>query len=368
MASEPMLSERPSGRITAEPGPHPVVPRATALFIIGAVLLVVGGLALWQSYVLAAGTPGRIGSGALPNILAGMLMAVGAGLLVQGLLARPDSGRRWQPWALAIVTVVVLLPSYQQVLLVLAALIGSLELALWSIDRGLDKLFRNFGPVERSALVVLHVTIAVAIACYARLAGLGMLLLGGLLGFVGTDVNTGNLRFTFGMAGLQDGIGLVPLLLGLTLAAEGTIALASPGRALALIRHGLGLSPGGPPGVAVALALRVAAVIALIMALLLTYRVNNGHRDVGLLAVAGCLGLAAKLCGWNRWLILLGVLSGPQLEVFVRRALLLSRGNPDVFWTRPTSAALLAIALAVIAVVAIEGWTRYRRQPATVSQ
>jgi TctA family transporter len=41
-----------------------------------------------------------------------------------------------------------------------------------------------------------------------------MIFLGMLLGLVGTDVNTGNTRFTFGLGTLFDGIGFVPLAMG----------------------------------------------------------------------------------------------------------------------------------------------------------
>jgi putative tricarboxylic transport membrane protein len=41
-----------------------------------------------------------------------------------------------------------------------------------------------------------------------------MIFLGMLLGLVGTDVNTGNTRYTFGIGDLFDGIGFVPLVMG----------------------------------------------------------------------------------------------------------------------------------------------------------
>ncbi len=47
------------------------------------------------------------------------------------------------------------------------------------------------------------------------LKGVAMTLLGLLLGIVGTDVNTGIERFTFGMIDLPDGVELVALSLGL---------------------------------------------------------------------------------------------------------------------------------------------------------
>jgi TctA family transporter len=48
--------------------------------------------------------------------------------------------------------------------------------------------------------------------------------------------------------------------------------------------------------------------------------------------------------------MLLAFILGPLMEEYMRRALLLSRGDPMVFLTRPISAALLALgALAIIA-------------------
>jgi TctA family transporter len=49
--------------------------------------------------------------------------------------------------------------------------------------------------------------------------------------------------------------------------------------------------------------------------------------------------------------MLIGFVLGPMMEEHLRRAMLLSRGNPMVFVERPISATLLA--LAVIAVVAM---------------
>ena len=51
--------------------------------------------------------------------------------------------------------------------------------------------------------------------------------------------------------------------------------------------------------------------------------------------------------------MLLGFILGPLMEENLRRALLLSRGDPTVFATRPISATLLAIALLLLIVVAL---------------
>ncbi len=49
--------------------------------------------------------------------------------------------------------------------------------------------------------------------------------------------------------------------------------------------------------------------------------------------------------------MLLGFILGPMMEEFLRRALLLSDGNPIVLLTEPLSAALLAIAALLLATV-----------------
>ena len=49
--------------------------------------------------------------------------------------------------------------------------------------------------------------------------------------------------------------------------------------------------------------------------------------------------------------LLLGFVLGPLLEENLRRAMILSRGDPTTFVTRPISAILLLIALAVLVVV-----------------
>ena len=47
-------------------------------------------------------------------------------------------------------------------------------------------------------------------------------------------------------------------------------------------------------------------------------------------------------------LLLLGFVLGPLLEEHLRRAMIISRGDPMIFLTRPISATLLALALAAV--------------------
>jgi len=51
--------------------------------------------------------------------------------------------------------------------------------------------------------------------------------------------------------------------------------------------------------------------------------------------------------------LLLGFILGPMMEENLRRAMLLSRGDPSVFLTRPLTLSLLLFALALVVITAI---------------
>ena len=79
----------------------------------------------------------------------------------------------------------------------------------------LTELAQKFGPAEYFSLMALGLITAVVLAHGSIIKAIAMIILGLLLGLVGTDVNTGNTRFTFGIDMLFDGIGFVPLAMGL---------------------------------------------------------------------------------------------------------------------------------------------------------
>ena len=75
-------------------------------------------------------------------------------------------------------------------------------------------LAQQFGPADYCSLMVLGLVTAVVMAHGSVIKAIGMIFLGLLLGIAGTDVNTGNLRFTFGIGILFDGINFVPIAMG----------------------------------------------------------------------------------------------------------------------------------------------------------
>jgi putative tricarboxylic transport membrane protein len=69
----------------------------------------------------------------------------------------------------------------------------------------------QFGPAEYFSLMVCGLIAAVVLARGSLIKAIAMVVLGLLLGLVGTDVNSGARRFNFGMTGLADGIEFVAL-------------------------------------------------------------------------------------------------------------------------------------------------------------
>src|SRR4029077_18852385 len=79
----------------------------------------------------------------------------------------------------------------------------------------LSELALKFGPAEYFSLMVLGLIGAVVLAHGSLLKAIAMIILGLLLGIVGTDVNSGVARFAFGVPELTDGIGVVTVAMGL---------------------------------------------------------------------------------------------------------------------------------------------------------
>ena len=79
----------------------------------------------------------------------------------------------------------------------------------------LSALALKFGPAEYFSLMVLGLIGAVVLAHGSLVKAIAMIVLGLLLGIVGTDVNSGVERFTFGIPELSDGIGVVVVAMGL---------------------------------------------------------------------------------------------------------------------------------------------------------
>ena len=368
------------------------------------------------------------------------------------------------------------------------AMIGLVLLVLFS--PAIAEVGLKFGPAELFAMMVLGLVAASSMGTGSPIKGLAMVVMGVLLGMVGTDVNSGAARFTFDIAELMDGINLVALAMGLFGVAEvvrnihgqddsqkiekvtlrsmipareemrrsypamlrgsalgsalgalpgvgpsiaafmsyaiekrvakdpsqfgqgavqgisapesannaaalssfvPSLALGNPGDAVmaimlgALIIHGITPGPmliNEQPemfwGLVVSFAIGNLMLVLLniptisiwvsllripftwlypailVFVALGVYSVNNNHFDIYMVAGLGVLGYLFMLLRFEAAPLLLGYILGPMVEENLRRALLLSRGDPAIFFDRPISATLLYVTLAML------GWTLFK--------
>ncbi|MBU2867328.1 tripartite tricarboxylate transporter permease [Pacificibacter marinus] len=79
----------------------------------------------------------------------------------------------------------------------------------------LAKLAFQFGPAEYFSLMVCGLIVSVVLASGSLIKALGMMVLGLLLGIIGTDGQTGIQRFTFGVPELADGLNVAAIAMGL---------------------------------------------------------------------------------------------------------------------------------------------------------
>ncbi|MDP3652284.1 MAG: tripartite tricarboxylate transporter permease [Rhodoferax sp.] len=368
-----------------------------------------------------------------------------------------------------------------------AGCVGTLILAAFAAP--LTELAFKFGPAEYFSLMILGLIGAVVLASGSLLKAVGMIVLGLLLGMVGTDVNSGVARFTFDTPELTDGIGFIVIAMGVfgygeiisnlskheserqvfTAKVSGLMPTKEDFKNMlpAVLRGTtlgsiLGILPGGgavmaafaaytlekrtrlrpgevpfgkgnirgvaapesannagaqtsfiplltlgiPPNAVMALmvgamtihniqpgpqvmtsnpelfwgliasmwignAMLVVLNLPLIgiwikllsvpyrwlfPAIVLfcavgVYSTNNNTFDIWMVGLFGMVGYLFHKLGMEPAPLLLGFILGPMMEEYLRRALLLSRGDWSVFLTRPLSAGLLAAALVLLVLV-----------------
>lgn len=368
-----------------------------------------------------------------------------------------------------------------------AGCVGTLILAAFAGP--LTELAFKFGPAEYFSLMILGLIGAVVLASGSLLKAIAMILLGLLLGMVGTDVNSGVARYSFDIPELTDGIGFIVIAMGVfgygeiisnlsKSASEREVFTASVSgllptkqdfqRMVPAVLRGtalgslLGILPGGgavmaafaaytiekktklqpgevafgkgnirgvaapeaannagsqtsfiplltlgiPPNAVMALMVGAMTIhniqpgpqvmtanpelfwgliasmwIGNLMLVVLNlpligiwiklltvpyrwlfpsivlfcaigvYSTNNNNWDIWMVGLFGIIGYVFIKLGTEPAPLLLGFILGPMMEEYLRRALLLSRGDWSVFITRPLSAGLLVAALALLVVV-----------------
>jgi TctA family transporter len=374
-----------------------------------------------------------------------------------------------------------------------AGTVATLLLALFAPP--LSEIALQFGPADFFSLMVLGLVASVVLAQGSLLHAIGMVVLGLLLGLIGTDVTSGAPRYTFDLPQLADGIGFVVVAMGMFGLAEiirnleqeeGRSALVTAvttlmptredwKRMIAPILRGtaigsaVGILPGSGSilgafaaysiekkisrnaaefghgaieGVAApeaannagaqtsfipmltlgipsnpVMALMIGAMIiqgiqpgpsvmkeqpALVWGVIVSmwignlflvvlnlpliglwvrmitvpyqllypailvfcgigvFSLNNSEFDIYLMALFGVLGYVFVKLGCEPAPMLLAFILGPLMEEYLRRAMLISRGDPWVFVQRPISATLLALAVLAMCAVLIPAFSRTR--------
>jgi TctA family transporter len=92
------------------------------------------------------------------------------------------------------------------------------------------------------------------------------------------------------------------------------------------------------------------------------YSVANNPFDVLIMAVFGLFGLLCMKLGMEPAPLALGVVLGPLMEENLRRAILLARGDPSVFLTRPISAGFILASLVMLLLLSLPALRRKREQ------
>lgn len=92
-------------------------------------------------------------------------------------------------------------------------IIGMIVMAV--LSPSLAKIALSFAPADYFAVILLGLVAASAVSNGGALKGIAMVVLGLMLGTVGIDLTTGDLRFTMGIPELRDGIHIVVVAMGL---------------------------------------------------------------------------------------------------------------------------------------------------------
>ncbi len=237
----------------------------------------------------------------------------------------------------------------------------------------LTEIALKFGSAEYFSLMVVGLVSSVALAHGSIVKALAMVVLGLLLGLVGTDIYTG--PESANNAGAQTSF--IPMLT-LGIPANPVMALMIGAMIIQGIVPGPNVATEQPAlfwGVIASMWIGNLMLIVLNLPLiglwvkLLTvpyyvlfpiimtfcsigvYSVNSNVYDLYAVAFFGFIGYLLAKLRCEPAPLLLGFVLGPLLEEHLRRAMILSRGDPATFFTRPISAILLAIAAAVLVVV-----------------
>lgn len=325
--------------------------RAASDVCLAVILLIAGTVAIRAALSLGLGSAARLEAGSYPLVIGSLLLAIGIAALLRALVLRRVEHGRWSLISIAVIAAVIL-----------AVRLAGRQ---WGLDFA-QRLFAQFGPGEGVAVILLEFALAIVLVRVSRIRAIGMVLLGLLIATIGVDVATGVERFTMGLSVLADGVMLVTVVLGFAVA-DGVLAVISPSLLLASYARKVGHRLAAGLRLPFDLILRVAGALLIAAALYAAYVLEGSGWPVEQIVAFAAFGLACQIFDWNRLVLLLALSLGPLLEENIRRVLLITKGQLGIYLTRPTSLAVLALAVAIVMVaIMLSAWsTLARRRPAS---
>jgi len=90
---------------------------------------------------------------------------------------------------------------------------------------------------------------------------------------------------------------------------------------------------------------RILLPIILVMCVIGSFSLRNNFFDTGIMFVFGLLAYFMKKFGFPIVPLLLAIILGPQLEEHLRMSLIISSGDPSIFFTKPISLVFIIIAV-----------------------
>ena len=268
----------------------------------------------------------------------------------------------------------------------IGGLVASIALAL--IAAPLARLALKFGPPEFFALMLLGLCLVSGLAGRSLAAALMMTVLGLLVSMIGIDPVRGAPRFALGIADLYDGLGIVPVVMGLFGIAEILITAEQPVREIIRtklsnllpsreewrrswgaigrgtgIGFGLGLIPG------------IGAIVPTFMAYIVEKRVSKTPERFGHGAIEG---VAAPETANNAYanaamvpFLTLGIPSSPTIAVLMGAFIVngltpgpfLFQERPDLVWTVIASFFIGNVILLVLNLPLVGLWAKILQVP-----
>ena len=278
-------------------------------------------------------------------------------------------------------------------------------IALTVVAPPLATIALKFGPPEYTALLILGLIFLAYMSSSSLVRTLLMACIGLMLGMIGIDNMTGHFRYSFNLTELGDGIGIVPVavgLFGLVAGPESANNSASTGAFVPMLALGIptgpipavlmgalmvhGVSPGPQlvtdhpdvfwgfvasmyVGNLMLLALNLPLVglfvtvlripyaylypLIIMFCIIGVYEVNHSIVDVWIMLIMGVLGYALRKFSFDPAPLVLGLVIAPIFEQSLRQSLIMSNGNYLIFFSRPISAGLLIVCIVLLAMSAM---------------